>query len=204
MAVRWPTGVVIGGAVSFVLLITGCVLMSAAGVVIGMTGLAMALAAFICSAVGSKINITLSVAEAGQTNCNVTRHIAFLPIHSEGFCFTSNDTLHKRVCDRPSVSFSPAVGDIILLVLTVPLCVSGVIPAIVAWVVWWNVRDREPHTYTDVTLTLIAYDRGRPVQLWNEKVKDYRGTRFGDPAELDKLIKMFARFNGPRLVVEEM
>jgi hypothetical protein len=42
------------------------------------------------------------------------------------------------------------------------------------------------------------------LRLWQQRVRECRATRFGDPTELEKLMKMFARFAGPRLVVEEM
>jgi hypothetical protein len=176
----------------------------AAVVLVGVGGMVLAGAVFACSGYGSTMTIALTANGPGRATCNVTRRLAFLPVKTEEFLVTKSDILYKQIKEGGTFILSPTSADIFMLLLIFVMCFIGLIPGVIFWVMWWNSRNDAQHCYCDVALTLKAENRGGFLRLWQQRVREYRATRFGDPTELEKLMKMFARFAGPRLVVEEM
>lgn len=217
MAFSWPAGVGIGVSIGVVLLVCGCTLTaivaaaageSALGVAlvlaVGFGGLIAAGAVFACSGYGSSTTIALTANGPGRATCTVTRRLAFLPVHSEEFLVTSSDTLYKQIQEGGTFLLVPTTADIFMLLFILLMCAIGLIPGLIFWAMWWNSRNDAQHCYCDVALTIKAQNRGNFLRLWKQRVREYRATRFGDPTELEKLMKMFARYAGPKLVVQEL
>jgi hypothetical protein len=217
MAFDWPMGVGIGATIGVLLLLGGCTLTGVVALAVGdapfggilvlAVGLGAVIAAgavFACSGYGSKLKIELTANGPGRATCSITRQLAFLPVHSEEFLVTSDDTLFKQIQDGGTFILTPTPADIFMILFIMLMCLIGFIPGAIFWVLWWNSRNDAQHCYCDVALTLQAQNRGKFLRLWKQRVRDYRATRFGDPTELEKLMKLFDRYAAPKLVVQEL
>ncbi len=206
---KWHLGILIGVLAGLGIVIASCVLSvivesalnntgaSGLGAFVVLLGLAAAVALIIVGVIGSSITVELEPAGYGH-RCSISRRVGFIPVGTNTFTVGPTDHLLKVV---KTSQMTTSHIDIIFIVILVVIILMGCLPGCLFFYFWYRARE-DAGTSSKITLSLVSQSAGQ-ITLYSQSVKDYAGTRFGDPPEVDNLQSMFQNAAIQTVMLEE-